>query len=548
MNFDEDYTSHLQDEVSSSSLLSMDIDIDITTQPLPTEQEEEEAEEQESQTAALSYEEERQRKIERNKQRLAALGLTNQKIGSNKSEATDTLNSLKRKYQKKKKNATPIEKRKSERLKNKEQGTTAPDYVEIDEKPERRRSMNDSVGSRVKRPLTREEQIERMKKRPRRSFTAFVKPKKERLDDDEPIYLEWQGVKYVTRQGLAVHSGADTRNTTHPLKFDRYKLIRNTDAEPFVVVHVDEIDQLQQQYPNITIWHFKGNVMRLYTMEYANFLKEYYGYGLLEDGEYEALESSTGNDNSIAAASASTSTSGSTSDTADTVMTENSDDGTDQSLLSPAVKSKKTIEPPETPTTPKTAPRKRKAKSSSRKSSTPARSSTRRRRSSSSTTTSSSKKKKDDLQFTSDLQRQLYDLYETVVNYESGGHRASTLFVDLPDKKLYSDYYIIIKNPICLNTIRQRILRNKYDSISEMQTDVALMCANAQTYNLEGSEVYNDSLDLMTAFLTKALEFQQQQEQQLVFPQEDTISISETALSEMESEFVKQDEDELNIN
>lgn len=107
----------------------------------------------------------------------------------------------------------------------------------------------------------------------------------------------------------------------------------------------------------------------------------------------------------------------------------------------------------------------------------------------------------DELQLTTDLQKQLYEVFKGLKSLKSEGRVVSELFMDLPDRKHYADYYQLIKQPICLNDIRQRILSNQYTSIHDMHRDVALMVSNAQQYNQEGSMVYNDSIEIMAEFL-----------------------------------------------
>lgn len=73
---------------------------------------------------------------------------------------------------------------------------------------------------------------------------------------------------------------------------------------------------------------------------------------------------------------------------------------------------------------------------------------------------------------------------------DEGGHRyLADIFQDLPPADLYPDYYQIIKSPIALAQIRSR----PYTSIHAAQADFDLIFANAQTYNMEGSQVYEDA-------------------------------------------------------
>jgi hypothetical protein len=72
--------------------------------------------------------------------------------------------------------------------------------------------------------------------------------------------------------------------------------------------------------------------------------------------------------------------------------------------------------------------------------------------------------------------------------------------MDLPSKKLYPDYYVLIKEPICLKQIEGKIIDGVYMDPIELEADVTMLCSNAQTYNLEGSIVYEDSKKLMEEY------------------------------------------------
>lgn len=66
-------------------------------------------------------------------------------------------------------------------------------------------------------------------------------------------------------------------------------------------------------------------------------------------------------------------------------------------------------------------------------------------------------------------------------------------FQDLLPKKDWADYYMIIKNPICMQQIERRINRKEYQSLKEYREDIHLLCQNARTYNEDSSEIYRDA-------------------------------------------------------
>lgn len=73
------------------------------------------------------------------------------------------------------------------------------------------------------------------------------------------------------------------------------------------------------------------------------------------------------------------------------------------------------------------------------------------------------------------------------------GHLIAEIFLKLPSKKLYSDYYKIIKKPTAISQIRKRLAQDKYDTFESFLDEFRLMCSNAKTYNEEGSWVYQDA-------------------------------------------------------
>ncbi|KAJ1547279.1 hypothetical protein HK405_006274, partial [Cladochytrium tenue] len=83
-------------------------------------------------------------------------------------------------------------------------------------------------------------------------------------------------------------------------------------------------------------------------------------------------------------------------------------------------------------------------------------------------------------------------------------HARSYLFEELPQRRLYRDYYSLIKNPIALDTIDKRVRLAAYAAPAAFAADLRLMFANARAYNQEGSEVVEDA-DEMERILDDAL-------------------------------------------
>jgi len=86
---------------------------------------------------------------------------------------------------------------------------------------------------------------------------------------------------------------------------------------------------------------------------------------------------------------------------------------------------------------------------------------------------------------------------EAVFTGEDGQERGRTdVFLELPPRKIYPDYYSLIRRPISIKEIKKRIKNNEYMSIHEFRGDFELMFANARTYNEEGSFVWDDVAEL----------------------------------------------------
>nr|XP_028574623.1 protein polybromo-1 isoform X8 [Podarcis muralis] len=95
-----------------------------------------------------------------------------------------------------------------------------------------------------------------------------------------------------------------------------------------------------------------------------------------------------------------------------------------------------------------------------------------------------------------------------VVATNPSGHLISELFQKLPSKVQYPDYYAIIKEPIDLKTIAQRIQNGSYKSIHAMAKDIDLLVKNAKTYNEPGSQVFKDANAIKKIFNMKKAEIE----------------------------------------
>ncbi|XP_052781676.1 protein polybromo-1-like isoform X8 [Mya arenaria] len=102
------------------------------------------------------------------------------------------------------------------------------------------------------------------------------------------------------------------------------------------------------------------------------------------------------------------------------------------------------------------------------------------------------------------LRKRLWSLFKSVYDYADGqGRLLRQIFMYLPSKKDYPDYYKVITDPIDLSIIESKIKNNKYPSEYNLMSDMDLMFKNARHYNEEGSQVYSDAQTLEKALKAK---------------------------------------------
>ncbi|EDV30236.1 uncharacterized protein Dana_GF23180 [Drosophila ananassae] len=92
----------------------------------------------------------------------------------------------------------------------------------------------------------------------------------------------------------------------------------------------------------------------------------------------------------------------------------------------------------------------------------------------------------------------LWQFYETVREYQEpkGKRQLSLIFTKLPSKIEYPDYYDIIKDPIDMERIAQKLKQGAYESLDDLAADFLLMLENACKYNEPDSQIYKDALVL----------------------------------------------------
>ena len=99
----------------------------------------------------------------------------------------------------------------------------------------------------------------------------------------------------------------------------------------------------------------------------------------------------------------------------------------------------------------------------------------------------------------------LLDIWQAVVDAKEGrGRRArvlSTAFMAPVSPEDYPDYHETISDPICLEDIREKLDTDPSYSLIKLQVDMKLLKDNAESYNEQGSEVYEDAGKLFSVFL-----------------------------------------------
>ncbi|WVR08581.1 hypothetical protein IAU60_005636 [Kwoniella sp. DSM 27419] len=79
---------------------------------------------------------------------------------------------------------------------------------------------------------------------------------------------------------------------------------------------------------------------------------------------------------------------------------------------------------------------------------------------------------------------------------DGSGREIAAIFMRLPDRRDFPDYYRTIRQPISLEEIESKQMGRRYEGWQEFFDDVNLMCNNAMEYNEDASEVYNDAREI----------------------------------------------------
>lgn len=109
--------------------------------------------------------------------------------------------------------------------------------------------------------------------------------------------------------------------------------------------------------------------------------------------------------------------------------------------------------------------------------------------------------------------QKLRTMYDTIKDYhDSKGRQLSLIFMKLPNKNEYPDYYEVIKQPMNMEKIATTVKNNGYESLEELVSDFILMFDNACKYNEPDSQIYKDALILQRLVLQTKLQLSEDEE------------------------------------
>ncbi|XP_050496969.1 protein polybromo-1 isoform X5 [Bombus huntii] len=109
--------------------------------------------------------------------------------------------------------------------------------------------------------------------------------------------------------------------------------------------------------------------------------------------------------------------------------------------------------------------------------------------------------------------QKLKTMYDTIKDYhDAKGRQLSLIFMKLPNKNEYPDYYEVIKQPMNMEKIASALKNNGYENLDELVSDFILMFDNACKYNEPDSQIYKDALILQRLVLQTKLQLSEDEE------------------------------------
>uniref|UniRef100_A0A672H2Q0 SWI/SNF related, matrix associated, actin dependent regulator of chromatin, subfamily a, member 4 n=1 Tax=Salarias fasciatus TaxID=181472 RepID=A0A672H2Q0_SALFA len=139
------------------------------------------------------------------------------------------------------------------------------------------------------------------------------------------------------------------------------------------------------------------------------------------------------------------------------------------------------------------------------------------------------------------LTKKMKKIVDAVIKYKdsASGRQLSEVFIQLPSRKELPEYYELIRKPVDFRKIKERIRSHRYRSLGDLERDVMLLFQNAQTFNLEGSLIYEDSIVLQSVFTSLRQKIEKEEESDGEESEEEEEEQEEGSESECES-FLKE--------
>ncbi|ORX88041.1 hypothetical protein K493DRAFT_411109 [Basidiobolus meristosporus CBS 931.73] len=92
------------------------------------------------------------------------------------------------------------------------------------------------------------------------------------------------------------------------------------------------------------------------------------------------------------------------------------------------------------------------------------------------------------------------ELLRTIVEHkDSSGRFCADMFIELPSRKEYPEYYEVTEKPMALSAIQRRIKKG-YNSFEAFDRDLKLVFENALSFNEKRSQVYKDAKILLKLY------------------------------------------------
>lgn len=76
---------------------------------------------------------------------------------------------------------------------------------------------------------------------------------------------------------------------------------------------------------------------------------------------------------------------------------------------------------------------------------------------------------------------------------DKNGRLIATEFLELPDRKLYPDYYEHIVMPMSINIVEAKLNNGEYSTMTDLESDLKRMVQNAKDYNSSKSDIFEDA-------------------------------------------------------